>query len=72
MSWKKDFRKKWERGDILLSGSKVGLVSELSKEVKYNDEINNRTNVCFVAFHGSSNDNYNSILPRDGKDIVSI
>ena len=27
---------------------------------------------CFVAFYGDSNDNENTILPRVGKDIVSI
>ena len=41
------------------------------KEFQDAGEVNNRTCGSF-KFYGDSNDNYNVIIPRYGKDIVEI
>ena len=55
---------------IFLKGKKGGLEYGLGDYFKKTDEINTRTDGCFILFDGYSNDNNNTILPRDGKDIL--
>ena len=55
-----------------MSGAKLGLASKMKGEFKETGEGNRRIDGCFVAFYGSSNDNKNAILSRDGKYIVAI
>ena len=63
---------KCKRDNIFLVGSKRGLSSGMRRKFIYTDEGNNIIDGCLVVFDGSWNDNYNAILPRDGKDIVTI
>ena len=63
---------KYKCGNVFLDGRKVGLAYVMRKWFKYTDEGNKIIDGFFVAFYGDSNDNKNAILPRNGKDIVSI
>ena len=63
---------KYKGDDIFLEGAKVGIASGLRKEFKDTDERNKITDSCFVAFDGSSTDNYNITIPRYGKYTAEI
>ena len=63
---------KYKGDDIFLEGAKGGIASGLRKEFKDTDEGNKITDRFFVAFDGSSTDNYNITIPRYGKYTVKI
>ena len=72
LSCKKNCRKfvKCEGGNILLEGLKGGVSYGPRKDFKDTYLVKKENYGCFVVFDGDSNDNVNSILPRDGKYIL--
>ena len=63
---------KFKCGDIFLVGETIGLLYGLMKQFKETDEGGNIIDGYFVAFYGTSNDNDNTTIPKQGKYIVAI
>ena len=63
---------KCKGGINLLTRANGGLAYVPRKKCEDTFEGNKITDGCFVAFKVSSNDNNNTILPRDGEYIIAI